>query len=95
MSATGDRTWMGMIDFGSTISLEAWNVKAKPNLDLNHAWGAVPLNIISRYVLGVTPKDPGFKKISIRPQLGNLKYVKGFESFSLFAPYFVVFPLCF
>jgi hypothetical protein len=77
MSATGDRTWMGMIDFGSTISLEAWNVKAKPNLDLNHAWGAVPLNIISRYVLGVTPKDPGFKKISIRPQLGNLKYVKG------------------
>jgi hypothetical protein len=27
--------------------------------------------------LGVTPKDPGFKKISIRPQLGNLKYVKG------------------
>jgi hypothetical protein len=66
-----------MIDFGSTISLEAWSLKAKPNLDLNHAWGAVPLNIIARYVLGITPLEPGFKKISIRPQLGGLKYVKG------------------
>jgi hypothetical protein len=77
MSAKGDRTWMGMIDFGSTITLEAWSIKDKPNLDLNHAWGAVPLNIISRYVLGVMPKEAGFKKISIRPQLGNLKHIKG------------------
>ena len=77
MSAKGERSWVGMIDFGSTISLEAWDVKAKPNLDLNHAWGAVPLNIIARYVLGITPLEPGFRKISIRPQLGGLKHVKG------------------
>ena len=77
MSAKDDRSWIGMIDFGSTISMEAWSVKAKPNLDLNHAWGAVPLNIIARYVLGITPKKPGFREISIRPQLGGLKHVKG------------------
>ena len=77
MSAKGDRSWVGMIDFGSTISMEAWSLKEKPNLDLNHAWGAVPLNIIARYVLGVTPLEPGFKKISIRPRLGGLKHVKG------------------
>jgi hypothetical protein len=77
MSAKGERSWIGMIDFGSTISMEAWSVAAKPNLDLNHAWGAVPLNIIARHVLGVTPLEPGFKKISIRPQLGGLKHVKG------------------
>ena len=77
MTAKGDRSWLGMMDFGSTISMEAWNVKAKPNLDLNHAWGAAPLNIISRYILGVTPLEPGFKKISIRPQLGGLKHVCG------------------
>ena len=77
MSSKGNRSWVGMIDFGSTVSMEAWSVKAKPNLDLNHAWGAVPLNIIARYVLGVTPLEPGFKKISIRPQLGGLKHVKG------------------
>jgi hypothetical protein len=28
-------------------------------------------------VLGVAPLEPGFKKVSIRPQLGGLKYVKG------------------
>ena len=77
MSARGDRSWMGMIEFGSTVSLEAWSVKAKPNLDLNHAWGAVPLNIIARHVLGVTPLEPGFSRISVRPKLGGLKHVKG------------------
>ncbi len=75
ITAKGDRGWLGMMDFGSTVSMEAWNVKAKPNLDLNHAWGAPPLNIISRYILGVTPLEPGFSRIAIRPQLGGLKRV--------------------
>ena len=77
MSSTGKRSWKAMMDFGSTITMEAWNVETKPNLDLNHAWGAVPLNIISRYVLGVTPLEPGFAKISVKPQVGGLRQVKG------------------
>ena len=77
MLAHGDRSWLGMLDFGATMTMEAWNVKAKPNLDLNHAWGAVPLNIISRYVLGVTPLEPGFAKISIKPDAGGLRKLKG------------------
>ena len=75
MSAHGNRSWIGMMDFGSTVSMEAWNLEAKPNLDLNHAWSTAPLNIISRYVVGVTPLEPGFGKIAIRPQLGGLKRV--------------------
>lgn len=77
MASRGDRSWKGMIDFGSTIAMEGWNVKAKPNLDLNHAWGAAPINIISRFVLGVTPLEPGFAKISVRPRPGGLKRVRG------------------
>lgn len=76
MSATGDRSWIGMIDFGSTITMEAWSPAAKPNLDLNHAWGAAPLNVIVRYILGVTPLAAGFRRAAIRPQLGGLKQVK-------------------
>lgn len=76
MAATGDRSWKGMIDFGSTITMEAWNVKAKPNLDLNHAWGAAPINILSRYILGVTPLAPGFAKARIAPQPGSLGRVR-------------------
>ena len=73
MASHGDRSWIGMIDFGSTVSMEAWNVSAKPNLDLTHAWSTAPLNVITRYVVGVTPLEPGFRRVSIRPQLGGLK----------------------
>jgi hypothetical protein len=73
MASTGERSWKGMIDFGSTVAMEAWNVKAKPNLDLNHAWGAAPLNVISRCILGVTPLEPGFAKIGVKPETGILK----------------------
>jgi len=72
----GNKGWLGMMDFGSTISMEAWTVADKPNLDLNHAWGAAPLNIISRFILGVTPLEPGFRRVSIHPQLGGLKRVQ-------------------
>ena len=77
MTAKGDRSWLGMLDQGATITMEAWSPKDKPNLDLNHAWGAAPINVISRYVLGVTPLEPGFGKIRIAPQVGNLKRVAG------------------
>ncbi|MBR6586666.1 MAG: glycoside hydrolase family 127 protein [Kiritimatiellae bacterium] len=75
MTATGERSWIGMMDFGSSITLEAWNMKAKPNQDMNHAWGSAPLNVISRFILGVTPLEPGFRRISIAPQPGGLRWV--------------------
>ncbi|MCQ2393058.1 MAG: family 78 glycoside hydrolase catalytic domain [Kiritimatiellae bacterium] len=77
MTSTGDRSWLGMLDQGATITLEAWAPKYKPNLDMNHAWGTPPLNVISRYLLGVTPLEPGFAKIRIAPQFGSLRTVKG------------------
>ena len=77
MTSSGDRSWLGMLDQGATITMEAWAPKYKPNLDLNHAWGTPPLNVISRYVLGVTPLEPGFAKISVKPQVGSLTGVSG------------------
>ncbi len=73
MTATHDRSWWNMIAIGSTITLEAWDMKYKPNADWNHAWGGAPANIIPRYLWGITPKTPGFGIISIQPQMGNLK----------------------
>ena len=77
MTATGDRSWLDMLDQGATITMEAWSVRYKPNLDLNHAWGTPPINVISRYVLGVTPLEAGFAKIRIRPMVGSLARVAG------------------
>ena len=66
-----------MLRVGSTITLEAWDNKFKKNQDWNHAWGAVPGNIIPRYLLGVRPLEPGFKKVLIQPQPGSLKHASG------------------
>jgi hypothetical protein len=60
-------------DVGTTITLEAWDNKYKPNQDWNHAWGAAPANIIPRCLMGVQPIEPGFAKVRIKPQVGGLK----------------------
>ncbi len=39
--------------------------------------GVAPANIISRYVLGVRPLEPGYTKILIAPQPGALKWIRG------------------
>ena len=71
---SSDRSWPHMIyDVGTTITLEAWDNKYKPNQDWNHAWGAAPANIIPRCLMGIEPVEPGFAKVRIKPQVGGLK----------------------
>ena len=74
MTATHDRSWYNMIKVGSTIAMEAWDMRYKPNSDWNHAWGAAPANIIPRYLWGIQPEKPGFEVVSIRPQMSSLKH---------------------
>ncbi|MGE5421093.1 MAG: family 78 glycoside hydrolase catalytic domain [Chloroflexota bacterium] len=76
MTATNDRSWWNMIKSGSTITLEAWDMKYKPNSDWNHAWGAAPANIIPGYMWGIAPVEPGWRKARIRPQLAGLSESK-------------------
>lgn len=71
-----DRSWWNMIKVGATMTMEAWDMKYKPNSDWNHAWGTAPLNVVTRYMWGVKPKTPGFKIAEIKPQLGNLTFSK-------------------
>jgi hypothetical protein len=73
---TDDRGWFNMIREGSTISMEAWDNKYKPNQDWNHAWGAAPANIIPRKLMGVEPLTPGFDLVRIRPQIASLTRAK-------------------
>jgi len=68
-----DRSWPHMLEVGTTIALEAWDNKYKPNQDWNHAWGAAPVNIIPRKLMGVEPTAPGFSSVRIRPQPGPLE----------------------
>jgi len=76
MNSTGERSWWNMIRSGSTMTMEAWDGKFKPNLDWNHAWGAAPANIIPRYLWGIIPTKPGFARYQVHPQMGPLTFSK-------------------
>lgn len=76
MTATDDRSWMNMIRVGSTITLEAWDIRYKSNLDWNHAWGAAPANVVPRYLFGVRPLEPGFAKVILQPQMAPLTHAE-------------------
>lgn len=75
MVADDLRGWLNMIRVGSTISLEAWDDRYKPNQDWNHAWGAAPANVIPRKLVGVEPTSPGFATLRVKPQIADLKEV--------------------
>ncbi len=78
MTTNGQRGWLNMLAIGSTLTTEAWNFSDKANMDWNHAWGAAPGNLISRFVLGLRPVSAGFGQILIQPHLGRtLTYARG------------------
>jgi alpha-L-rhamnosidase len=78
LASTAERSWYNMIREGSTISMEAWDNKYKPNQDWNHAWGAAPANLIPRKLMGIEPLEPGpdgdrGSQIRVKPQPGTLE----------------------
>lgn len=75
LTDTSSRSWYNMLLTGSTITTEAWDDRYKTNQDWNHAWGAVPANIIPRRLVGVTPIAPGFATALISPQTSTLSSV--------------------
>ncbi|MFN5914876.1 MAG: alpha-L-rhamnosidase C-terminal domain-containing protein, partial [Chitinophagaceae bacterium] len=67
-----ERSWYHMLELGAGMTMEAWDLKFKPNLDWNHAWGAAPSNIIAFRLMGIQPEAPGFSRALIRPEISRL-----------------------
>jgi len=57
---------------GTRSFLETWTTG-----DKSHGWCSSPLIQMSSQILGVSPAEPGFKTITIRPQLCDLTWAKG------------------
>ena len=69
-----------MMAKGATITMEFWDLTMEESgrvPDMNHAWSTAPLNMISRWVLGVVPLKPGFAESLVRPHPGPLKRLSG------------------
>ncbi|MBU3743094.1 MAG: alpha-L-rhamnosidase [Sediminibacterium sp.] len=69
-----ERSWYHMLELGAGMTMEAWDLKYKPNLDWNHAWGAAPTNLIAFRLMGIQPQSAGFNEAIIKPAIGNLSY---------------------
>ena len=63
-----------MYDLKAANTTEAWDPSGKPDMSKSHAWGSSAGNMIQRGLMGINPIEPGFKKISLKPQIGNLKF---------------------
>ena len=69
-----------MMAKGATITMEFWDLTLEEKgriPDMNHSWSTAPLNMISRWVLGVRPLKPGFAEVAVRPSPGPLKRLDG------------------
>lgn len=76
LTSDSDRSWLNMLRVGSTITTEAWDNRYKANNGWSHAWSASPAHIIPRKIMGVEPLLPGFEKIRIAPQPGDIMEAK-------------------
>ncbi len=68
-----ERSWYHMLELDAGMTMEAWDLKFKPNLDWNHAWGAAPSNLIAFRLMGIQPLRPGFTEAIIRPEISILR----------------------
>jgi hypothetical protein len=54
--------------------LHAWQPDPHHRIPLEESG---PIYLLSRYVLGATPTEPGWRRVLIRPQLGDLAWAQG------------------
>lgn len=64
--------WREMLDKGLT-TFEEGDYEERSDC---HAWSASPLYDLPATVAGITPAEPGFKSVQIKPAMGELKQVE-------------------
>ncbi|RLF02913.1 MAG: alpha-L-rhamnosidase [Thermoprotei archaeon] len=76
--------WGMMIKYSATTCWETFPketlkrpVRTRITRSWCHAWGAGPVYVLSRYILGIRPLEPGFKKVLIEPHYCDLKWAEG------------------
>lgn len=65
--------WFDMEGLGFKTTLEM----PEPSRSDCHGWGAHPIYHYFASILGIRPASPGFRTVSIEPQLGSLTHAKG------------------
>jgi hypothetical protein len=84
--------WGGMLDEGATSTWEGYDPRWPKEhfhrelqadngkgyfVSLAHGWSAGVTTWLTQAILGVRPIEPGMRRVSIRPELADLSWVKG------------------
>ncbi len=80
--------WGGMLKLGATTVWEAYDPEQKGDehyamygrpfgKSLCHAWGANPVYLFGKYLLGVKPTSAGYATYTVEPSLAGLDWIKG------------------
>jgi hypothetical protein len=78
------RYWGHMLRYDATSCWDVCDTKcdgiARPDthaMSHCHGWSAGPAYLLPTYVLGVQPVEPGFSRVRVTPQLGDLQWAEG------------------
>ena len=80
--------WKGMLDEGATSFWEEYNPDMEGDEHCGmygdkyaksfcHAWGAGPLYLLGKYVLGISPDSVGYESFVAEPELCGLDFARG------------------
>ncbi|MDD4140387.1 MAG: family 78 glycoside hydrolase catalytic domain [Eubacteriales bacterium] len=67
--STSEHSWANMLREGATTCFEAWGKDQKWNTSLCHPWASAPIPVLIEDLVGLTPAEPGWKKIRFDPHL--------------------------
>jgi hypothetical protein len=67
-----------MVESPVTSLWEGWGIgpEGYGGGSYNHGWSGGGLTLLARYVAGISPLEPGFEKMQLRPQPGNLNRIQ-------------------
>lgn len=65
------RDWKVFLDAGETSWPECWTGGTRC-----HGWSSTPTADLVRFVLGITPAEPGYAAVRVAPRLGGLEWAR-------------------
>lgn len=81
LTSNDKRSWREMLRHGATACLEAWSPADKKNMSWCHPWSSSPVYLWPERVAGLSPVEPGWKRVRIAPPA-----LAGLPEFFLKAP---------
>lgn len=69
ITSKDEHSWHEMLKNGATTCMEAWGPDQKKNASWCHPWSSSPIYLITEHVMGLTPAEPGWKKVRFEPHM--------------------------